>query len=152
MFRNKSNDQTNTFHIAYVSTATVSLEHNELKAIERISQINNHKFGITGIFAYGNGKLMQYLEGSEFNVRRLMSVIAMDARHHSVDILRNEFIPMQQFINWHMRLTHLNEIQADKGIIHDKLFNIKINNMLNNEYAVETKTMLLAFKRSSLNM
>ena len=49
-------------------------------------------------------------------------------------------------------LKYLHEIQINKGVIHDELFNIKIDNKLKNEYAVETRTLLLAFKRSSLNI
>lgn len=115
MVQNESNNPTSKiFHIAYVSTATVPLDQKELIAIERISQINNQKFGITGILVYGDEKFLQYIEGSEFNVRRLISLIAMDARHHGIDMLRHEFIPMRQFSNWHMRLTPLNQIKSDK--------------------------------------
>ena len=146
-----TNASSKVFHIAYVSNATTMLDDKELSAIERISQINNHKFAITGILVYGDNRFLQFIEGPEFNIRKLMSLLCMDARHHSLDILRREFIPRRQFVNWHMRLTNLNEIQMHNGAIHDELFKKKINDKKITEYAIETQSLLLAFKHSNLD-
>lgn len=144
-----NNTGSKIFHIAYVSTATTPLDDKELAAIARISQINNQKFGVTGILIYGNNKFLQFIEGPEFNIYKLMSLISKDARHHSLDILRREFITRRQFENWHMRLTNLNEIQMHKGVIYDELFKEIIKKKELIEYAIETRTLLLAFKDSN---
>ncbi len=137
------------FHIVYVSIATSELNKEMLAQIEQIAQKNNRQNGITGILVHGNKSFMQIIEGREDKITKLMSTIYTDTRHHSIEILRQEFIPSRQFSNWHMRLTQLSEIQMRHGVICDELFQEKNKKDKLIDQIIETRQLLLAFKNAN---
>ncbi len=56
---------------------------------------------------------------------------------------------MRQFIDWNMRFTLLSEIQLHRGVVYRELFERELHTRTTIEFAIETHTLLLAFKRSN---
>lgn len=138
------------FHLLYVSHACNGVGKQEISEIVKVSHENNLELGITGILIYGKGRFMQFLEGSRENVKYVFLNIQIDTRHKNVYVLREGSIPQRQFRDWHMRYTSLSEIHMSKGIIYEKLFNLKNKTAELLEYAIESRTILLAFKNDCL--
>lgn len=49
--------------------------------IVRLSEVNNHKLGVSGMLYFSPVAYFQMIEGSEKNVLKLMDSIRLDARH-----------------------------------------------------------------------
>ena len=141
-------EEADLIHLVYVSRVINDFTNYDLKAILNSSNRNNLRLNITGILVYGGGRVMQFLEGSEFNVLKLFSVIKKDYRHHGVDIVRQNKIANRQYNDWQMRLTHPDEISENTGIIYNKLFDKKKMSEDDINLAVESRTWLLAFKHA----
>ncbi len=142
----KSNN--NIYQLVYVSSATKPLELNDIHAIEKVSNINNEKVGVTGVLTYCDCKFMQFLEGQKSNVDNIFSIIRKDRRHHSIDVLRQDFINERQFIDWHMKYTNVDDIHDDHGFLCHKIFDIQSHRLGVYEHALESITILMAFKNS----
>ena len=135
------------FLLVYVSNASRELTSLGVKNIEEVSHVNNTKLEVTGILLFSANRFMQILEGPELGVLRIFLNIRKDSRHHGMDLLRHGAIPKRQFGGWSMRLSAIEDIDEQRGIIHDKLFKgISAKNVLEN--AQETQSLLLAFKHS----
>ncbi len=137
---------TELFHLVYVSRTTKAFLEHDIENIVHVSQRNNRRLDITGILAFGNGRFMQFLEGSEIDVIQIFSIIKQDLRHHNIDVIRRGNIPRRQFSDWHMRLTYPNEISIRSGIIYNKLFDLKIKSEAIIDFSIESRALLLAFK------
>ena len=94
---------------------------------------------------------MQFLEGSESEVRRIYSEIQKDPRHTNLQVLTEGFIPKRQFSDWRMRYTSLSDVQVNEGIIFKKLFDISDSAVIALKSAKESLSMLLAFKNNQLS-
>ncbi len=138
---------TDLFHLVYASRTTEAFLAQDIKQIEFVSQRNNQQLNITGVLVFGNCRFMQFLEGSEINVNRIFSKIKKDSRHHNIDVIRHGIIPRRQFSDWHMRLTYPNEINIRSGVIYNKLFDAKIKTETVVDHAIESRALLLAFKK-----
>ena len=148
-----SNDQIDeVYRIVYVSTATSSLELDELKALERVASRNNAELGVTGLLTYCDNKFMQFLEGEQADVEEIFSVIKRDSRHYSIDILRQGMIPYRQFVGWSMRYADIHDIHESKGYVYDKLFDVQAEVTSILDHATESLKLLLAFKNSCPNL
>ncbi len=90
------------FHIAYVSSATVSFSKPMLDALLKRSRDRNTRMEITGMLLYGDGNFMQVIEGPEEKVRSLFRVIAKDPRHKDVFTLFEEPLEVREFSDWSM--------------------------------------------------
>ena len=145
-----NNVEAGIFHLVYVSDETNQLDISDIKEIEQVSQKNNQKAGVTGILMYKFGRFMQFLEGSENEVRRIFSLIQKDPRHTNIEVLTEGFIPKRQFSDWHMKYTPLSEIQKNSGIVFWKLFNLEASADEIIESAKQTLFMLLSFKNNRL--
>ena len=138
------------YHLIYISDATHQLNIKEIQNIAEVSQKNNLQADVTGILMFRFGKFMQFLEGSEEEVRRIFSVIKKDPRHTNIQVLTEGFIPKRQFSDWHMRYTPLSDIQVNGGIIFRKLFDFSDSTIAILKSAKESLSMLLAFKSNQL--
>ena len=142
-----NDNTTELFHLVYVSRTTEAFLKQDIEQIKFVSQQNNLQFDVTGILVFGNERFMQFLEGSEINVIRIFSKIKKDPRHHKIDVIRRGSIPRRQFSDWNMRLTYPNEINIRSGVIYNKLFDAKIKTETVIDYAIESRALLLAFKK-----
>ena len=141
-------DEVDLTHLVYVSRITEEFSDQDLHAILCASQRNNLLLNITGILVYKNGRFMQFLEGSEFNVLKIFTVIKKDFRHHDIDVIRKKKILKRQYENWRMRLVNSDEILEHSGLIYKKLFEVndKPEEVIN--LATESRALLLAFKNA----
>ncbi len=139
------------FHLVYVSSTTQKMDRTELRNIKKIARQNNKRVHVTGLLMYSNGKFMQFLEGSELHVRRIFSAIKSDTRHCKIDVLKEGFIPRRQFTDWHMKYTPLADIQKNRGVIYNKLFDLATCTKKTLECASESMSLLLAFKASNIS-
>jgi len=139
------------YQLAYVSSATVPLVFDDIRAIELVSIGNNIQCGITGLLTYCDGKFMQFLEGQASHVKQTFAKIEKDDRHHSIDILREGKIPKRQFKGWYMKYASVDEIQKDEGNVHDKLFSAQLTEVEQFDKANETFALLYSFKNSCSN-
>ncbi len=144
----QSHQETNVFHLIYVSRATENFLIQEIESIERISQINNRHLNVTGILVYGNCRFLQFLEGSETSVEKIFYRISKDSRHHDIDVIRRGIITTRQFEDWQMRLTYPDEIQMQSGVIYKKLFEVKEKSKKLIDHAIESRALLIAFKHA----
>jgi hypothetical protein len=138
------------FRLVYVSLPTEPKLLVDAYNIQNVAQRNNEKLEVIGMLIYDNGRFMQFLEGSKRNVKKIFSKIELDSRHHHVDVISQNYIPQRQFSDWHIRLTFISEIQMRSGIIYKKLFYTKIKSEEMIDRAMESRSLLLSFKRSCI--
>lgn len=86
--------QAPTFSLVYVSKATAEFapvdEERQKKALTGVNKpasANNRRLNVRGILILAAGHFVQWLEGDEGVVRKLMATIAKDARHSDVQII-----------------------------------------------------------------
>lgn len=86
--------QAPTFSLVYVSQATAQFapvdEDRQKKALTGINKpasANNRRLNVRGILLLAAGHFVQWLEGDEGVVRKLMATIAKDPRHTDVQII-----------------------------------------------------------------
>lgn len=70
--------------VLYCSRVTNEMSSDDLEKILRTSQLNNSRRRITGVLVCGGGMFMQWVEGPQNEVRKLMASIALDPRHQAM--------------------------------------------------------------------
>ncbi|WP_198086648.1 BLUF domain-containing protein [Variovorax sp. E3] len=92
----------------------------DLRDILACSRRNNAQRGITGALCHLRGTYMQYLEGDEAAIRRLMETIGQDPRHVDLIVLEYRFIAARAFPSWSMALIDWNaDVQEVLGPLSD---------------------------------
>lgn len=91
--------------IAYVSSATWNLLHEELEQIVADSRGRNAESGVTGVLLYCDGNFMQYLEGPDDAVLATWERIRRNERHYQLNELMNQPIAEREFPDWTMGFT-----------------------------------------------
>lgn len=137
------------YHIVYVSNATSHLNSQDIYEIEKSSITHNKVADITGILSYKDHTFIQFLEGTDFNLKKLFSKLQKDSRHTNLDILRQGYIPQRQFYDWHMKYIPINSVKMRDDFLHDKLFKQSLmgNDAIN--FAIESSAIMLAFKQAN---
>jgi len=90
------------FHLVYLSSATEPFSKLELREILRKSRANNTALSVSGLLLYGEGNIIQVLEGARGDVQALYEKIKKDPRHGGFIKLLEEEIPFRQFGDWAM--------------------------------------------------
>ena len=88
--------------LIYISRPTVEVTQDVLLDILNKAQTINHKFKISGLLIFHNGKFMQLLEGGEKEVKDLFEKIQHDPRHSDVRILLETDRPNRCMPLWTM--------------------------------------------------
>ncbi|WP_142785352.1 BLUF domain-containing protein [Changchengzhania lutea] len=78
------------YTICYVSSASHTIQEDELNSLFESTKTLNHLNSITGILLYLEGNFLQILEGEERQLKSLMEKIEMDDRHHNIIIILNK--------------------------------------------------------------
>ena len=94
------------FQLIYTSTLDTEVPGN-LRNILDSSMRNNQRNGITGVFLYSDGNVMQVLEGQKDSVLRTFSVIKSDVRHTNIFVLLQQDVARRQFASWSMGFANL---------------------------------------------
>jgi hypothetical protein len=90
------------YHIVYSSQAAKPMTLTDLEEILEDARSGNESRNITGALIYADGVFFQVLEGEKDAVRKLMSSIASDSRHHSVRICYEMEVDEPAFKSWRM--------------------------------------------------
>ena len=88
--------------LMYASRAVGAVDHDQLVAILRRSQVENPRLGVTGVLCYSGGVFLQVLEGGRGVVNQLYNRIVADPRHTQVELLSYEEIGERRFAGWAM--------------------------------------------------
>jgi len=88
--------------IIYASEALQSFDRAQLNELVGTAFLNNRKTGITGYISYSNGEFLQYLEGPENAVDKLMASIEADERHKIKKSLVLGKISQRRFGSWNL--------------------------------------------------
>jgi hypothetical protein len=86
--------------LTYVSSATVPLSAEELRALLAKSRSNNERDGITGMLLYKDGNFMQVLEGPREVVMSVQKRIYGDPCHHGLLVLLQRDVKERSFGSW----------------------------------------------------
>lgn len=91
------------FQIFYTSVATSHFNEDEDidKILNSARDFNDQK-SISGMLFYGGSRFMQLLEGHEDVVKSLLGKIACDPRHHNINVIFTQTVPVRIFENWSM--------------------------------------------------
>ncbi len=90
------------YQIMYSSQATEPMTITGLENILADARAGNQARNVTGALVYVDGVFFQLLEGERDVVRKLMSSIASDTRHHSVKAFYEAEVSVRAFESWHM--------------------------------------------------
>ncbi|QDL53771.1 BLUF domain-containing protein [Rhodoferax aquaticus] len=74
----------------------------ELEPIHASAVKHNRANGVTGMLLYTKGRFMQVIEGPAEAVRVTYSRIALDKRHHNIQLMAEEKITQRHFAKWSM--------------------------------------------------
>jgi hypothetical protein len=96
--------------IVYVSAAAASLGADALDEILRKSRANNARDGLTGMFIYHDGSILQVLEGPADRVQATYDRIARDPRHRQVMKLWSGPVATRAFDDWSMGFARLDDL------------------------------------------
>jgi len=99
--------------LIYVSEAAGDLTTTDLDTIARQSRDNNHAYRLTGFLLYQRPRFYAVLEGPRDVLFARMELIATDARHVRLRVLREDPVPTRRFLNW--SFGHLPETAQDMG-------------------------------------
>lgn len=135
--------------LVYVSNAAPNLSLQDIYEIEKSSAKNNQASRITGILSYKENTFVQFLEGPELCLQRLLAKIKKDPRHKNIDILRKRYIQQRQFKHWHMKYIPIETVKMKNDILYEKLF--KQGSMDANaiDLALESRAIIVAFKQAN---
>jgi hypothetical protein len=101
--------------ITYASTAVEPWTDDELVDMRARWVRRNKELDVTGMLLYGNGHLMQTIEGPDEAVTQLLDRIVDDERHHGIFVVINEPIAEREFPEWSMAFRHVGELVDAEG-------------------------------------
>jgi hypothetical protein len=88
--------------LIYTSTPTEQVKEDWLLGILDPAQNNNVRLGISGLLLFHEGKIIQLLEGSTDNVKKLFGSIQQDPRHTNVEIVLETTTDKRAVPSWNM--------------------------------------------------
>lgn len=99
---NSMPDSNSLYAIAYISTASASLNEADLDEILCSSRQFNQTWNITGVLFYHEGVFFQYIEGPAYQIKRLIKRIARSRKHNNLTVLKEDQVAEHLFANWTM--------------------------------------------------
>ncbi len=99
----------------YTSQATSEINISEIEDILCVARENNEKIGITGLLMFKDNLFYQCIEGLESDINAIFSKIAIDDRHHNVQVMGKIKIEKRSFNDWKMGFVNLDEQQKKDG-------------------------------------
>jgi hypothetical protein len=131
----------------YVSSAVEIFSSQDLDHLLAKSRANNRERDITGMLLYSDGNFMQFLEGPEPEVLKLMEIVKADPRHRGLMVLLEEDQPERQFAHWSMGFKKFKDGERFEIPGHSDFLNLPMTSeqfLLNPSRSVQ---LLLSFKR-----
>jgi len=96
-------------HLSYCSQAISHLGQAELDSLLDQSKKNNQRDGITGLLTYSGDLFIQFIEGPQTSIDRLMYRLRGDPRHRNLVILTEGPQPQRLLPDWEMELVGTDE-------------------------------------------
>lgn len=93
--------------LLYNSTAKAAIGERDVRLIVGASQYRNSIDEITGILLFDGERFMQFVEGSDAAITRLMHRLHNDQRHHDINVRHDINVEQRVFPIWSMRWVHL---------------------------------------------
>lgn len=90
------------YHLMYISTPTMKVDDEELMSILDRSRVRNLELQITGALMRSEEYFLQYLEGPQIEIERLVQKIGTDFRHQNLLTLSKGEMNLRLFPNWGM--------------------------------------------------
>jgi Sensors of blue-light using FAD len=90
------------YQVIYSSQAAAPMSMSDLAKILVDARSGNERRGITGALIYVEGVFLQILEGPKDTVQSLMSSIAKDSRHVSLQVFYEAEVNQPMFSTWKM--------------------------------------------------
>ncbi len=113
------------YRLVYASSATQPFSTSQLTALLEHARAANHERGITGMLLYKDGSFIQLIEGVEHQLRALYAKIALDPRHHRLDLVFEGPAENRLFYEWSMGFRDL----ADPALLTLPGFSDYMNNI-----------------------
>jgi len=88
----------------YVSTALPKFSQSQLKELVIQAKTKNRALGVTGMLVYGDGSIMQVIEGEPSVIGQLLKDISLDRRHKDLNVLLDWEVQTRMFSKWRMGL------------------------------------------------
>jgi len=95
-------DSTDIFQLVYVSEACPDLSYTDLENILFSARQRNSNLSVTGMLIYRDGFFIQFLEGSQKNVKEVIGRIIQDRRHTKLRIVGEWHSLKRYFEKWSM--------------------------------------------------
>ena len=99
----------NLVHLSYCSQAQSAVSQPDLDLILNASHRNNRSDDITGLLTYSGEVFVQFLEGPQEAISRLMERLQVDPRHKNIIILSEGSDHERIFPDWDMELVSREE-------------------------------------------
>ncbi|MFK7822343.1 MAG: BLUF domain-containing protein [Planctomycetaceae bacterium] len=87
--------------LAYLSKARIEFDSEDLLALVRDAAEKNLEAGITGYLCLTEGRFIQYIEGAQADIERLVAKLHKDERH-SIVATASSTTPSRRFPQWQM--------------------------------------------------
>jgi hypothetical protein len=97
--------------IVYLSRALVEFDSDEILELANRAADRNRVARITGYLCFTAKQFVQYLEGDEAAIAKLMSVIENDERHKILSVVGSSVI-QRRFPEWNMLALDRNDIDS----------------------------------------
>ena len=93
--------------VTYVSAARSLFSDVEIEDLLRQSRMANAAADVTGLLLYWDGNFLQYIEGPQESVEKLLDRIRIDPRHGGLIVLDKTTIAKRAFPDWRMGFTRM---------------------------------------------
>ena len=84
------------------SQASDTLRLTDICILLKSAWKNNEKHGVTGLLLHRKGQFMQYIEGPEQAIARLLTNLKNDARHEHIVVVHDQMVREREFVCWMM--------------------------------------------------
>ncbi len=100
--------------LTYISRIVSDDPERDLREIERVSQRNNARDGITGVLIYAGGYFFQLIEGEDAAIDDLYARLLRDPRHTDMVLIQTELnVSERLFPTWAMEVFNLEQRTED---------------------------------------
>lgn len=100
-------------YLIYLSTSSIYFKPDSLEEMLIDFRACNAKEQITGLLLYNFGQFLQFIEGSDKAVNKLIRKIEKDNRHHSLVILETGPLTERIFPDWSMSYKDISQIEIN---------------------------------------
>lgn len=99
-------------YLIYLSTSSIYFNPDTLEDMLTDFRERNAAEEITGVLLYNYGQFLQFIEGSDKAVNKLIKKIEKDKRHHSLVILETGQLTERVFPDWSMSYRDISHVMT----------------------------------------